>query len=194
MRITENGVAVSRIVLGCRTTWLETHAAEQLRDAVEKLSGAHLLLTYEQDACPAGGGRILVGRPSTHQGIARIAQAQGFPQESQEENDCVVLYATEEELALSGTNDRSVYYSVFHLLQTQFHVGYYFDGDTYEPQKDLAVPPGLRVERSAFRFRHTVGQWVYNFAALLNGEERRRELEFFARNKINSYRFYTWNS
>lgn len=194
MRITENGCAVSRIVLGCRATWLETHAAEQLRDAVEMLSGARLLLTYEQDTCPSKGGTILVGRASTHEGIARRVAEADFPPESQEENDCVILYAQDETLILSGTNERSVYYSVFHLLQTHFHVGFYFDGDVYDPQADLTVPDGLWVERSAFRFRHTVGQWVYNFAALLNGEERRQELEFFARNKINSYRFYTWNS
>lgn len=194
MRITENGSAVSRIVLGHCATWLETHGAEQLRDAIERISGAHLLITYEQDACPARGGRILIGRPATHREISRYARAQGFPPESPEANDCVILCAVGEDLILSGTNDRSVYYSVFHLLQTHFHVGYYFDGDTYEQQGDLSVPTGQWVERSAFRFRHTVGQWVYNFAALLNGEERRRELEFFARNKINSYRFYTWNS
>lgn len=59
MRITENGSAVSRIVLGHCATWLETHGAEQLRDAIERISGAHLLITYEQDACPAG-------RPHSH--------------------------------------------------------------------------------------------------------------------------------
>lgn len=64
MRITENGSAVSRIVLGHCATWLETHGAEQLRDAIERISGAHLLITYEQDACPARGGRILIGRPA----------------------------------------------------------------------------------------------------------------------------------
>ena len=69
MQITRNGKAVSRIVLGSRATWLETHAAEQLRDYVEKLSGARLLLTYEQDACPIEGGRIRIGRPSTQEGI-----------------------------------------------------------------------------------------------------------------------------
>ena len=39
MRITENGSAVSRIVLGHCATWLETHGAEQLRDAIERISG-----------------------------------------------------------------------------------------------------------------------------------------------------------
>lgn len=194
MQITRNGKAVSRIVLGSRATWLETHAAEQLRDYVEKLSGARLLLTYEQDACPIEGGRIRIGRPSTQEGIRLRAESWNFPPESETDNDCVILYAQGEELILSGTNDRSVYYSVFHLLQKQFHVGFYFDGDTIDPQPDLFVPEGSWIERSSFRFRHTVGQWVYNFGALLTGEERRRELEFFARNKINSYRFYTWNT
>ena len=142
MRITENGSAVSRIVLGHCATWLETHGAEQLRDAIERISGAHLLITYEQDACPARGGRILIGRPATHREISRYARAQGCPPESPEANDCVILCAVGEDLILSGTNERSVYYSVFHLLQTRFHVGYYFDGDTYEQQGDLSVPTG----------------------------------------------------
>lgn len=194
MQITKEGKAVSRIILGKYATWLETHAAEELQRYIEQLSGARVLLTYEQDACPMEGGRIRIGRPSTHEGIRLRAEAWGFPPESETENDCVILCAQGEELILSGTNDRSVYYAVFHLLQTRFHAGFYFDGDVLDPQPDLAVPDGLTVERSAFRFRHTVGQWVYNFAAFLTGEERRRELEFFARNKVNSFRFYTWNS
>ena len=56
MQITQNGKAVSRIVLGRRATWLETHAADQLKRYVRQLSGACLLITYEQDACPAMGG------------------------------------------------------------------------------------------------------------------------------------------
>ena len=45
MRITEKGKAASRIVLGYRATWLETHAPEQPRDAIERPSGARLLIT-----------------------------------------------------------------------------------------------------------------------------------------------------
>ena len=194
MQITQNGKAVSRIVLGRRATWLETHAADQLKRYVRQLSGACLLITYEQDAFPAPGGAILIGRPGTHDGVGRYAGALGLEPQDAQERDAVAILARGDELVLSGSNDRSVYYSVFHLLQTHFHVGFYFDGDTVDPQPDLAVEDGLWVERSAFRFRHTVGQWVYNFAAFLNARERREELEFFARNKINSYRFYTWNS
>ena len=50
MQITKEGKAVSRIILGKYATWLETHAAEELQRYIEQLSGARLLLTYEQDA------------------------------------------------------------------------------------------------------------------------------------------------
>lgn len=194
MKITENGRAVSRIVLGRGASWLETHAAEELRDYVEKLSGARLLITYEQDSFPAPGDQILVGRPSTHEGIRRLAGELALPPESETDNDCVVIVSRGKTLILSGTNDRSVFYSVCHLLQTRFHVGFYFDQDTIDPQPDLCVPELTDIERSPFRFRHTVGQWVYNFGAFLNGEESRREIDFYARNKINSHRFYSWNN
>ena len=59
----------------------------------------------------------------------------------------------------------------------------------------MTVPDNLTiVERSAFMFRHTIGQWVYNHGAFLNEAERREELDKYARNKINSYRLYSWNS
>ena len=59
----------------------------------------------------------------------------------------------------------------------------------------MTVPDNLTiVERSAFKFRHTIGQWVYNHGAFLNEAERREELDKYARNKINSYRLYSWNS
>ena len=69
MRITHNGNAVSRITLGQNATCLEVHTAQEFRDYIEKLNGAQLLITQEQDACPMQGGKILIGRPSTHRMI-----------------------------------------------------------------------------------------------------------------------------
>ena len=196
MQITQNGLARSVIVTGKKATWLERHTAEELRDYIEKISGAALLVVAEQDIAGLPGGRILIGRPETNGLVRAFDERENnvLPAYSETENDCVAIVARGETLVLSGSNDRSVHYASCHMLQTVFGVGFYFDADTFEHNADMAVPDMTLVERSAFRLRHTIGQWVYNFAAFLNVEERKRELDMYARNKINSYRFYSWHT
>ena len=63
--LTKEGIPHSTIILGSRATWLDRHAAEELRSYVKKLSGATLLITHERYASSIDGGRILVGRTST---------------------------------------------------------------------------------------------------------------------------------
>ena len=195
MKITQNGMACCSVVVGRDATWLEHHAAQELRSYIQKISGAVLLVVPEHDAQSVPGGKILIGRPATH-GMIRTFEkkAHVLPAQSDVENDCVALAVRGETLVISGSNERSVYYSVCHLLQTYFGVGFYFDGDSCTASPDMTLPDLTLVERSSFKFRHTVGQWVYNFGAFLNKEERRRELDMYARNKINSYRFYSWNT
>ncbi len=195
MKITEHGAACCCVILGENATWLETHAAQELCLYIQKISGARLLLAREREAASLPGGRILVGRPATHGMIRAFEEREHvLPGESETENDCIAIAVRGEVLVLGGSNQRSVHYSVCHLLQEQFGVGFYYDGDSYMQKPDLELPDLTLVERSAFRFRHTVGQWVYNFGAFLNAEERRRELDMYAHNKINSYRFYSWNT
>ena len=195
--LTINAVPASTIIVGRRATWLDRHAAEELRDYVKKISGTILNIADETLTMAVTGNRILIGRPSTSDLVKNFAdQTPGIlPAESDTENDCLAIVQRGEVLVLSGSNDRSVYYSVCHLLQTVFHVGFYWDRDVYEANPDMTVPDNLTiVERSAFKFRHTIGQWVYNHGAFLNEAERREELDKYARNKINSYRLYSWNS
>lgn len=195
--LTINAVPASTIIVGRRATWLDRHAAEELRDYVKKISGTILNIADETLTMAVTVNRILIGRPSTSDLVKNFAdQNPGIlPAESDTENDCLAIVQRGEVLVLSGSNDRSVYYSVCHLLQTVFHVGFYWDRDVYEANPDMTVPDNLTiVERSAFKFRHTIGQWVYNHGAFLNEAERREELDKYARNKINSYRLYSWNS
>ena len=195
MKITQNGMACCSVVVGRDATWLEHHAAQELRSYIQKISGAVLLIVPEHDAQSVPGGKILIGRPVTHGMIRTFEKKEHvLPAQSDVENDCVALAVRGETLVISGSNERSVYYSVCHLLQTYFGVGFYFDGDSCTASPDMTLPDLTLVERSSFKFRHTVGQWVYNFGAFLNKEERRRELDMYARNKINSYRFYSWNT
>lgn len=195
MKLTHAGNACCTILLGDNATWLETHTARELRDYIQKLSGAVLIIASEKAAGSIPGAKILIGRRETN-GLVREFDVQYgvLPETSETENDCVAIAVRGDTLVISGSNDRSVHYSACHLLETQFGIGFYFDGDSIPHTPDLELPEMTLVERSAFRFRHTVGQWVYNFGAFLNVEERKRELDMYARNKINSYRFYSWNS
>lgn len=195
VQITQGGKAASAIIVGRNATWLERHTAEELRDYIKKISGASLLIAAEQDAAGLPESKILIGRPETCEMIRMFnAKENVLPTQSNTENDSVAIVVRGNTIVISGSNDRSVHYSACHLLEKQFGVGFYFDGDTFEQNPDMMLDDMTMIERSAFRFRHTIGQWVYNFGAFLNADERKRELDMYARNKINSYRFYSWNT
>lgn len=55
MKITQNGMACCSVVVGRDATWLEHHAAQELRSYIQKISGAVLLVVPEHmhRACPA---------------------------------------------------------------------------------------------------------------------------------------------
>ena len=113
MKITQNGMACCSVVVGRDATWLEHHAAQELRSYIQKISGAVLLVVPEHDAQSVPGGKILIGRPATH-GMIRTFEkkAHVLPAQSDVENDCVALAVRGETLVISGSNERSVYYSV----------------------------------------------------------------------------------
>ena len=88
MKITQNGMACCSVVVGRDATWLEHHAAQELRSYIQKISGAVLLVVPEHDAQSVPGGKILIGRPATH-GMIRTFEkkAHVFPAQSEVEND-----------------------------------------------------------------------------------------------------------
>lgn len=59
-------MACCSVVVGRDATWLEHHAAQELRSYIQKISGAVLLVVPEHDAQSVPGGKILIGRPATH--------------------------------------------------------------------------------------------------------------------------------
>ena len=91
--LTINAVPASTIIVGRRATWLERHAAEELRDYVKKISGTILNIADETLTMAVTGNRILIGRPSTSDLIKNFAdQNPGIlPAESDTENDCLPL-------------------------------------------------------------------------------------------------------
>lgn len=195
--LTKESVPCSTIILGSHATWLDHHAAQELRNYIKKISGATLNITDESLAAAVVGNKILIGLPSGSDSIKKFAmQNRGIlPEESSMENDCIAYAVRGDMLVISGSNSRSVYYSVCHLLQTEFGVGFYWDRDIFQTNRSMELPDDLTLtERSRFKMRHSIGQWVYNHGAFLNEAERREELDKFARNKINSYRLYSWNS
>ena len=76
MKITQNGMACCSVVVGRDATWLEHHAAQELRSYIQKISGAVLLVVPEHDAQSVPGGKILIGRPATH-GMIRTFEKKG---------------------------------------------------------------------------------------------------------------------
>lgn len=59
--LTINAVPASTIIVGRRATWLDRHAAEELRDYVKKISGTILNIADETLTMAVTGNRILIG-------------------------------------------------------------------------------------------------------------------------------------
>ena len=112
--LTKEGIPHGTIILGNRATWLDRHAAEELRSYVKKLSGAILIITHERYASSIEGGKILIGRASTSDIVGAFAAyyPDVLPEESDTENDCVAYAVRGDTLVISGSNDRSVYYRI----------------------------------------------------------------------------------
>ena len=91
--LTINAVPASTIIVGRRATWLDRHAAEELRDYVKKISGTILNIADETLTMAVTGNRILIGRPSTSDLVKNFAdQTPGIlPAESDTENDCLAI-------------------------------------------------------------------------------------------------------
>lgn len=141
MKITEHGVACCSIILGEKATWLEAHTAQELRCYIHRISGAWLHIVKEKSAGSMHGGRILIGCPATHTIISAFEEQEHvLPAQSDVENDCIAIAVRGEVLVISGSNQRSVHYSACHLLQVQFGVGFYFDGDSITENLDMWVP------------------------------------------------------
>ena len=103
--LTINAVPASTIIVGRRATWLDRHAAEELRDYVKKISGTILNIADETLTMAVTGNRILIGRPSTSDLVKNFAdQNPGIlPAESDTENDCLAIVQRGEVLVLSGS-------------------------------------------------------------------------------------------
>ena len=71
--LTKEGIPYGTIILGSRATWLDRHAAEELRSYVKKLSGATLIITHERYASSIEGGKIIIGRASTSDIVGAFA-------------------------------------------------------------------------------------------------------------------------
>ena len=63
MKITQNGMACCSVVVGRDATWLEHHAAQELRSYIQKISGAVLLVVPEHDAQSPAARFSSAGRP-----------------------------------------------------------------------------------------------------------------------------------
>ena len=110
--LTINAVPASTIIVGRRATWLDRHAAEELRDYVKKISGAILNIADETLTMAVTGNRILIGRPSTSDLVKNFADQTPVIERAEwyTEYDCVGIVQRGEGLVRSGSYDRAGYY------------------------------------------------------------------------------------
>ena len=188
MQIVRDGVATAALVIGREATWLERHAAQELRRYVAAMSGATLRIV---DVPPASGPLVLIGRAETNplvaaavrQGIVRLsADDPGFDgfivQTGRMDGRDIVV--------LGGSMDRGTLYAVYALLEDVLGVGF-FRGDDRIPSASTVEVPSLHVaERPRFPERGEQNGCIFGYSASAwDWQEWRRELDWKAKRRVN---------
>ena len=173
------------IFVGKNATWIERHAAEELRGYLRRLSGANVPVA---DLAPAAGDVIAVGRVETNPVVANAVRRElvklsydypgldGFIVETAKLDGREVLL-------LGGSQDRGTLYAVYWFLEEVLGVGFFRDGERIPDMPTIEIGDLRIAERPYFRERE---DGLIAYSALFWGwEEWKRELDWKARRRAN---------
>jgi len=166
--LTRAGKPCGEIVLPPTAPAAEQHASKELRDHVERVSGARLPIVSK----PTGGkAAVLVGR------AAQAEQALlGFDWQSLGEDGCLVRTANGQ-LVLSGATPRGTLYAVYEFLERQLGCRWLTPSVTFIPKQSTVAIEALDwAHVPAFRYREP-----YFSAAF--------DPDWAARNRVNGQSF-----
>lgn len=147
--LASQGTAKARIVLPAKPHPLEQLAGQELRDYIEKISGAELPIVSEEDGAPPAPA-IYVGE--TKAGAERAGELGALGQ------DGFVLDVTPERAFLLGLTPRAVLNAAYEILD-RLGVRWYFPGpfgESVPSVPDLSLPRGKLRKLPRFSVRQLV--------------------------------------
>jgi len=185
--LVQSGRAEAGIVLGPSPTWLERHAADELRRYLGAISGARPKIIRR---VPKSGPLIAIGRPATNPLIAH-ALGKGIVEAFGDlEADAFAIKSTRmggrNILLLMGSNDRGTLYAVYRLLEQSLGCGFFRDGEQIPRQPSITLPEIDIREIPRFRDRQEGSGCIYTYStAYWTWRDWKRELDWKAKRGIN---------
>ena len=154
LALAERGGAPDRVIVVATAAPLPTrHAAEELRDWTERLTGVRLAIVTDDRPLPAKA--ILLGITRHTSGVLGADATTACARLGE---DGFRLVAKPPHLVVLGSHVRGTLYGVYELLETHGGIGWFAPWHTVVPQAErLAVPEDLDDEqRPAFALRETL--------------------------------------
>ncbi len=188
MILAHQGKGRAQISVGPKATWLERHAADELKRYLKAISGAELPITEQ---LPDAGTVVAIGRPETNplvadacrKGLAKLSEdfpgRDGFLIR-------VVKLDNRDILILGGSQDRGTLYAVYCLLEDVLGVGFFRDGE-YIPRMPTIELSDIEIsERPRFREREDGNGCIYTYSTpYWTWEDWKRELDWKAKRHFN---------
>ena len=164
-KIVVEGEPRAAIVLGQHVTTPEKHAANELRKYIQQMTGADVPVISESDMgtnyrfkADDHVNLILIGKPYSNNTLG-ILNKRGLIKVTEPalaHDSFIVKTASDGRknyLVLSGWNDRSVLYAVYHYLESVLHCGFFEDGEQIPVYADIIAKDLDISEESAFEYR-----------------------------------------
>ncbi|MAE66858.1 MAG: hypothetical protein CMJ18_21585, partial [Phycisphaeraceae bacterium] len=171
---------------GDRATATEVHAAEELASYLKRMSGAKVPI-----GGPGGGDRVVIGTPATSSRVRALVERglvtlsadvpghDGFIVRTLKDGDHNVL-------VIASMVPRGCLHGVYHLLETQLRVGFFWDGEQVPRRDTIRLTDLNLVERPDFGEREYLQACAYGYTAMFwTIDEWKRELDWAARKKFN---------
>jgi hypothetical protein len=164
MSLVRGGRPEVTIVIGTQATMVERFAAEELQSYVGQITGA----SEKIPIVIAGGGviagpanEIIIGRPETNPRLAALGALSALRLDTNFLGDDGYIIksintGTNNALILSGSNDRSSLFAVYHLLETcgvRFYGYKSRNGEIVPHLTALSIPPLDIVEKPRMKYR-----------------------------------------
>ncbi len=144
--LARDGQAAAQIVIPAAARPVERTAAQELRQHLEKVTGAALPIVSEET--PKSGPRLLVGDTAAARKLAP-----DFDPAAAEE-DSILLKTVGDDLVLTGHPQRGALYAVYTYLEDTVGVRWWTSQETFIPRKPTLPLPELDVRFSPpLRFR-----------------------------------------
>jgi len=188
MLIVNNRQPRATIVLGRDATWIERHAADELKRYLRALSGADVPITARS---PSKGTIVAIGRTETNPVVAGAVR-RGLVRLSSEfpGHDGFIVEAAKldgrEVLILGGSQDRGALYAVYWFLEEVLGVGFFRDGERIPDMPTVEVTDLRIAERPHFADREDGNGCIFTYSCSgWTFDDWRHELDWKAKRRAN---------